>query len=207
MSTAYYRGAQACILAFDVTDRSSFDGEGGGIRGWLEEVRKENQASHLCIFLVGLKCDLKDHRQVQMSEGIALAKEIGAEYWEVSSKEDINVKELFDRVAVQSFEQSLEKAVAVSSQSAVTTDERVREETATVTYVNRDGSVDVKKADGSTLDYVGRAGKEQFEWESQVPALCAGVAASPSLTSVSTTFGHARAVIFLTPSLISTMDT
>ena len=128
MSTAYYRGAQACILAFDVTDRSSFDGEGGGIRGWLDEVRKENQVSHFCTFLVGLKCDLKDHRQVQMSEGIALAKEIGAEYWEVSSKEDINVKELFDRVAVQSFEQSLEKAVAVSSQSAVTTDERVREE-------------------------------------------------------------------------------
>ena len=47
----------------------------------------------------------------------------------------------------------------------------------------------------------------EYEWESQVPAFCAGVAASPSLTSVSTTFGHALAVIFLTPSLISTMDT
>ena len=80
-------------------------------------------------------------------------------------------------------------------------------ETATVTYVNGDGSVDIKKADGSTLDYVGREGKEQFEWESQVPAFCAGVAASPSLTSVSTTFGHPLVVIFLTPSLISTMDT
>jgi len=118
VSTAYYRGAQACILAFDVTDRSSFDGEGGGIRGWLDEVRKENQVSHFCTFLVGLKCDLKDHRQVQMSEGIALAKEIGAEYWEVSSKEDINVKELFDRVAVQSFEQSLERAASVSADTA-----------------------------------------------------------------------------------------
>ena len=77
-------------------------------------------------------------------------------------------------------------------------------ETATVTCVNGNGSwhpgtVDVKKADGSTLDYVGREGKEQFEWESQVPALCAGVAASPSLISVSTTFWHALAVIFLTP--------
>ena len=64
-------------------------------------------------------------------------------------------------------------------------------ETATVKNINDDGSVDVKKADGSTLDYVGRAGKEQFEWESQVPAFCAGVAASPSLISVSTTFKHA----------------
>ena len=67
-------------------------------------------------------------------------------------------------------------------------------ETATVTYINGDGSVDIKKADGSTLDYVGREGKEQFEWESQVPAFCAGVAASPSLISVSTTFRHALAV-------------
>jgi hypothetical protein len=31
----------------------------------------------------------------------------------------------------------------------------------------------------------------EFEWESQIPAFCAGVAASPSLISVSTTFRHA----------------
>ena len=30
----------------------------------------------------------------------------------------------------------------------------------------------------------------EVEWESQVPAFCAGVAASPSLLSVSTTFRH-----------------
>ena len=57
-------------------------------------------------------------------------------------------------------------------------------EVCTVTYINRDGSVDVKKADGSTLYNVGRKGKE-IEWESQVPTFCAGLAASPSLLSVS----------------------
>ena len=36
-------------------------------------------------------------------------------------------------------------------------------ELCTVKYVNSDGSVDVRKADGSTLDYVGREGKDQFE--------------------------------------------
>ena len=36
-------------------------------------------------------------------------------------------------------------------------------ELCTVTYVHSDGSVDVRKADGSTLDYVGREGKDQFE--------------------------------------------
>ena len=58
-------------------------------------------------------------------------------------------------------------------------------EMCTVTYINSDGSVDVKKADGSSLDCVGREGEEQFEWESQVPAFCAGLAAASSLLSVS----------------------
>ena len=36
----------------------------------------------------------------------------------------------------------------------------------------------------------------EYEWESQVPAFCTGVAASPSLISVSTTFRHALVVTF-----------
>ena len=56
-------------------------------------------------------------------------------------------------------------------------------EMVTVTFVNSDGSVDIRKADGSTLDYVGRSGNEQFEI-SQVSAFCAGLAASTSLLSV-----------------------
>ena len=58
-------------------------------------------------------------------------------------------------------------------------------EVCTVTYINSDGSVFVNKADGSRLHCVGREGKDQFEWESQVPAFCAGLAASSSLLSVS----------------------
>ena len=58
------------------------------------------------------------------------------------------------------------------------------DEMVTVKYVNSDGSVDIRKADGSILDFVGRSGNEQFEWESQVPAFCAGLAASTSLLSV-----------------------
>ena len=54
-------------------------------------------------------------------------------------------------------------------------------EIATVTYINYDNSVDVKKTDGSDS----KIKPSEFEWESQVPAFCAGVAASQSLTSVS----------------------
>ena len=52
----------------------------------------------------------------------------------------------------------------------------------------------------SKADEWGHIKPSEFEWESQVPAFCAGVAASPSLISVSTTFRHALAVLFLTAS-------
>ena len=47
------------------------------------------------------------------------------------------------------------------------------------------------------FDIEGQSGwlkRDAFQWESQVPAFCAGVAASPSLISVSTVFGHPLAV-------------
>jgi hypothetical protein len=61
-----------------------------------------------------------------------------------------------------------------------------------VTEVCSDGDIEVEG--GS--DYIQPS---EFEWESQVPAFCAGVAASPSLISVSPTFRHVFAVPFLTP--------
>jgi hypothetical protein len=56
-----------------------------------------------------------------------------------------------------------------------------------VTEVHSDGDIEVEGGSG----YVKPS---ELEWESQVPAFCAGVAASPSLLSVSTTFRHALAV-------------
>ena len=59
-----------------------------------------------------------------------------------------------------------------------------------------DNEVKVTKADGAQSNDMKW---NLFEWESQIPAFYAGVAASPSLISVSTFLRHALAVIFLTP--------
>ena len=69
-----------------------------------------------------------------------------------------------------------------------------------VLMINPDGSGQLKAAGSGTV-----LNPSDYEWESQVPALCAGVAASPSLISVSTIFRHALAVVFLTPPLFPTM--
>jgi small GTP-binding protein len=59
MAPMYYRGANAALLLYDITNASTFD----DIRGWLEELKK-NCPSDLIIYIVGSKADLHSHRQV-----------------------------------------------------------------------------------------------------------------------------------------------
>jgi len=59
MAPMYYRGANAALLLYDITNASTFD----DIRGWLEELKK-NCPPGLIIYIVGSKADLCRHRQV-----------------------------------------------------------------------------------------------------------------------------------------------
>ncbi|KAJ7591397.1 P-loop containing nucleoside triphosphate hydrolase protein [Mycena floridula] len=59
MAPMYYRGANAALLLYDITNASTFD----DIRGWLEELKK-NCPPELIIYIVGSKADLYRHRQV-----------------------------------------------------------------------------------------------------------------------------------------------
>ena len=66
----------------------------------------------------------------------------------------------------------------------------------TPVWIKSSGELSVKtdSKQSSAGNRTGWFNPSDFEWESQVPAFCAGVAASPSLISVSTTFRHALAV-------------
>ncbi|KAJ7688407.1 P-loop containing nucleoside triphosphate hydrolase protein [Mycena rosella] len=59
MAPMYYRGANAALLLYDITNASTFD----DIRGWLEELKK-NCDPDLIIYIVGSKADLSPYRQV-----------------------------------------------------------------------------------------------------------------------------------------------
>ncbi|KAF8665779.1 hypothetical protein AX16_000226 [Volvariella volvacea WC 439] len=59
MAPMYYRGANAALLLYDITNSSTFH----DIRGWLEEL-KRNCSPDLIIYIVGAKADLSRHRQV-----------------------------------------------------------------------------------------------------------------------------------------------
>jgi len=100
VSRAYFRGASAVILAFDLGNPESLD----SAREWLEEVKRENSAN-LMIFLVGTKSDM--FHAVDNETGQRVAAQINAEYWECSSKNNVNIRELYERIAVGLFENSM----------------------------------------------------------------------------------------------------
>ncbi|KAF4602387.1 hypothetical protein EYR40_005592 [Pleurotus pulmonarius] len=59
MAPMYYRGANAALLLYDITNASTFE----AVRGWLEELKK-NCPPDLIIYIVGSKADLHRRRQV-----------------------------------------------------------------------------------------------------------------------------------------------
>ncbi|CAI9563664.1 unnamed protein product [Staurois parvus] len=105
IASTYYRGAQAIIIAFDLSDISSLE----HTKQWLQDALKENDPSSVLLFLVGSKKDLISPSQYALMErdAIKVAKEMQAEYWSVSSLTGENVKEFFFRVASLTFESSV----------------------------------------------------------------------------------------------------
>uniref|UniRef100_A0A9J8C7E7 Ras-related protein Rab-34 n=1 Tax=Cyprinus carpio carpio TaxID=630221 RepID=A0A9J8C7E7_CYPCA len=102
IASTYYRGAQAVIIVFDLTDVASLE----HTRQWLEDAMKENDPTSVLLFLVGTKKDLSSPAQYTLIEqdAIKLADQMKAEYWAVSALSGENVREFFFRVASLTFE-------------------------------------------------------------------------------------------------------
>ena len=58
ITKAYYRGAQACVIAFSTTDRASFD----AVKKWKRKV--EDECGHIPMVMVQNKIDLLHESQV-----------------------------------------------------------------------------------------------------------------------------------------------
>eukprot|EP00004_Rigifila_ramosa_P026967 TRINITY_DN857_c0_g1_i9.p1 TRINITY_DN857_c0_g1~~TRINITY_DN857_c0_g1_i9.p1 ORF type:complete len:251 (+),score=39.69 TRINITY_DN857_c0_g1_i9:30-755(+) len=100
-SRGYYRGAVAVFLAYDITDRASFDALGP----WLERAREF--APDALLVVVGCKADLGDQRVVQADEVSALVAAEGlAGYVECSAKTGAGVESMFKAVAVAAHEKA-----------------------------------------------------------------------------------------------------
>ncbi|KAJ6659043.1 hypothetical protein lerEdw1_019345 [Lerista edwardsae] len=105
IASAYYRGAEAIITVFDLTDIQTLD----HTKQWLEDALRENDPGSSFVFLVGTKKDLVSDAACERTEldAIRFANTMQAEYWSVSAKTGENVKDFFSRVAALAFEKSM----------------------------------------------------------------------------------------------------
>ncbi|KAL0088598.1 P-loop containing nucleoside triphosphate hydrolase protein [Phycomyces blakesleeanus] len=104
LGVAYYRGADACILVYDVNNYSSFQHLGR----WREDFLKqsslpEDEAKHFPFLMVGNKIDIDD-RVVSRRQARAWAEQNSSDRmripcFEASAKDGTNVEEAFTYIA------------------------------------------------------------------------------------------------------------
>lgn len=88
--TSYYRQNHGIILAFDITNKESFD----NLKRWVVEIDKYSDLN-VSIILVGTKLDLKSKREISVEQASEYAKCLRVNYHEISSKDNINIDKVF----------------------------------------------------------------------------------------------------------------
>eukprot|EP00411_Alexandrium_monilatum_P031105 CAMPEP_0175374566 /NCGR_PEP_ID=MMETSP0095-20121207/23313_1 /TAXON_ID=311494 /ORGANISM="Alexandrium monilatum, Strain CCMP3105" /LENGTH=265 /DNA_ID=CAMNT_0016672797 /DNA_START=34 /DNA_END=831 /DNA_ORIENTATION=+ len=93
ITSAYYRGADAIVLVYDVTDRESF----AHIDDWLTDINRYVNQSTVKV-LIGNKTDRED-RQVTTEEAKKKAETLGLAFLEASAKQATNVEATFQMIS------------------------------------------------------------------------------------------------------------
>ena len=85
MGVAFYRSSNCCVLAYDVTNKASFDSLAKWKRNFLENAGPRNPDT-FPIVVIGNKTDLSEKRAVQKEEAEAWCKANGnMPYFETSA--------------------------------------------------------------------------------------------------------------------------
>jgi len=94
LAPMYYRGAQAAIVVYDITNQDSFE----RAQNWVKELQRQKNPD-IVIALAGNKLDLATTRAVQLQVAQEYAEENGILFSETSAKTAANVNELFVAIA------------------------------------------------------------------------------------------------------------
>lgn len=115
MTKAYYRDAEACVVAFSTTDRDSFD----AVENWIAKV--EAEVGNIPMVLVQNKVDLMDQAVMSKEEANAKAEKVKLNFFRTSVSENYQVEQVFQYLAEQYIKQmrEREKGAVVSSPKAI----------------------------------------------------------------------------------------
>jgi len=95
ITSSYYRGANAAIIFFDLTDLSSF----ACVPRWIEEVNRYTTGTVL--YVVGNKCDMVSKIVIASEMINDLCDKYHIEYMQASAKTGENIDEIFDNVVIK----------------------------------------------------------------------------------------------------------
>jgi len=105
LGVAFYRGADSCVLCYDLTDNKSFD----SLESWMDEFLVQagpRNAESFPFVVLGNKCDLHDRRQVSEQKAKVWCKgKNNIPYFETSAKEAVNVDQAFQVIAQEALKQ------------------------------------------------------------------------------------------------------
>ncbi len=90
----YYRGAQAAIVVYDITNADTFS----RAKVWVKELQRQ-AAPNIVIALAGNKADLAAKRQIEVVDAQTYAEENGLIFMETSAKTAMNVNDIFMAIA------------------------------------------------------------------------------------------------------------
>lgn len=105
----YYRDAHGAVLAYDITDKESFD----KVRVWLKELHQV-VGEGIQVVVVGNKCDLERDRKVSKKEAEEWAQVNGAQHFLCSAKLGIRVGDAFSSL-VQSIVTKMQQSQSSST--------------------------------------------------------------------------------------------
>jgi len=94
LAPMYYRGAQAAIVVYDITNQESF----AKAKNWIKELQRQAHPN-IVIALSGNKADLAAKRVVEYEEAQAYAEDNGLLFMETSAKSSMNVQDIFTVIA------------------------------------------------------------------------------------------------------------
>eukprot|EP01122_Echinamoeba_exundans_P011100 TRINITY_DN429_c0_g1_i1.p1 TRINITY_DN429_c0_g1~~TRINITY_DN429_c0_g1_i1.p1 ORF type:complete len:208 (+),score=68.32 TRINITY_DN429_c0_g1_i1:58-681(+) len=105
LGVAFYRGADCCVLVFDVNVAKTFE----NLDSWRDEFLIQaapRDPDNFPFVLLGNKIDLEHQRVVSQKRAMAWCQSKGnIPYFETSAKEAINVEQAFQTVARQALKQ------------------------------------------------------------------------------------------------------
>ncbi|ETO32210.1 hypothetical protein RFI_04907, partial [Reticulomyxa filosa] len=98
LGSAFYKGSDACVLVYDVTNDQSFNQIETWKKNFLDQAGPEN-GENFPFLLCGNKCDLQSSRAVQQEEGEKLAKQNNMPFFETSALDGHNVEAAIRTIA------------------------------------------------------------------------------------------------------------